>query len=245
MSFVPLNKTRLFESVVNQIQEEIKKGVLIPGDKLPSERELSEALNVSRNSLREALRTLEIMNYVEIRPGEGVYIKKIRMDDLLEPVTSAISLDKGMIMDLLDVRDVIEVEMAKRAAIFATSDDIERIGKALEDSREAIEAGETGLEEDGEFHMAIAQATHNEAFVMMMNLIKGSLTLSQKATLQIKGQPRRTLKDHVKVYEAIRMNDPEMAMKHMKEHILKAKENIIRLNNGKNMDKTDVLKEFE
>ncbi len=232
MPFVPLSKTRLFEGVVEQIQEEIRKGVLKPGDKLPSERELAEMLNVSRNSLREALRTLEIMNYVEIKPGEGVYIKKIRMDDLLAPVTSAISMDKGMIMDLLDVRDVIEAEMAQRAAIFATPEDIARIGKSLEAAKAAIESGESGLEEDSDFHMAIAQATHNTAFVMLMNIIKDSLTLSREATLQIKGQPLRTLKDHEKVFEAIQKKDPEMARELMQEHILNAKENIVRLSNN-------------
>ena len=204
MSFGPHSKIRLFENVVKQIQEEIRKGALRPGDKLPSERELAETLNFSCEHLREILRTLETMHYVEIKPGEGVYIIKNNVDDLLESITSAISMDKSMILDLLEVRGVIEAETAKRAAIFATPKDIERIGNALEASKKAIESGRSGIEEDSEFHIAIAQASHNTVFAMLMNFINDPLTLSREAMLDTSKKPLRILKDHVKVYEAIR-----------------------------------------
>lgn len=228
MTFKPLNKTRLFQDIVRQIQDQIRDGRLKPGDRLPSERELAEMMQVSRNSLREALRTLEIMNYVEIKPGEGVYIKQVTVDDLLKPLTSAISDDKVLLLDLLDVRDLIEAETARLAAIHASPEDIEQIEKIIESAKQTIDSGGTGLREDSDFHSAVAQATHNTAYVVLMNLIKDSLSLSREATLRIKGQPARTIDDHIKVYKAIRDKDPEKASHLMKEHILKAKKNIIK-----------------
>ncbi len=230
MTFEPLNKTRLFEDIVRQIQDQIRDGQLKPGDRLPSERELAEMMQVSRNSLREALRTLEIMNYVEIKPGEGVYIKQVRMDDLLGPLTLAISDDKALLLDLLDVRDLIEAETARRAAIYANAEDIEKIEKIIESAKKTVAAGGTGIREDSDFHSAVAEATNNAAYVILMNLIKDSLSLSREATLRIKGQPARTIEDHLKVFEAIRDKDPEKASGLMKNHILKAKRNIIKKN---------------
>jgi GntR family transcriptional regulator, transcriptional repressor for pyruvate dehydrogenase complex len=211
MKFEPLHKTRIFESIVKQILEQIRDGDLSPGDRLPSERELSDMFQVSRNSVREALRTLEMMNYVEIRSGEGVFIKEISLDELMGPLVSSISSDKSMILDLLDVRDVIEVEMARRAAIYSTDHDIKNLQECLDRSIESVKNGGLGLKEDSDFHSIIAQSTQNSAFVMLMNLIKDSLTLSREATLKIPGQPERTIADHTKVYEAIVNRNPEDA----------------------------------
>jgi GntR family transcriptional regulator, transcriptional repressor for pyruvate dehydrogenase complex len=127
MSFEPLSRTRLFEDIVQQILDQIKSGDLKPGDKLPSERDLSEMLNVSRNSLREALRALEMMNFIEIKPGEGAIVREVTISNLLDPVTDAISIDQKLMLDLLDVREIIEIETARRAAIKGTEEDFKAI----------------------------------------------------------------------------------------------------------------------
>ncbi len=229
MGFEPLQKTRLFEGIVKQIQSQIKDGTLKSGDRLPSERELSDKLNVSRVSVREALRTLEIMGYVDIKAGEGVFVKEVKLDDLLEPITTAISIDKALILDLLDLRDVIEIATAKRAAIYADKIDLKKIYSALQVGEREIAEGKIGLYSDSMFHIAIAEATHNSMFSFVMNLISDLLNKSREATLEIPGQPTRTQIDHKMIFEAIAQQDADEASRLMREHIQKAKINITRI----------------
>lgn len=226
MPFVPLSKTRLFEVIVKQIQEQVKSGDLKPGDKLPPERELAEMFDVSRNSLREALRALEMMNYVEIKPGEGIFIKEIKIDKLFEPIIDAIGFDKQLLLDLLDVRELVEVETARRAALYGTEEDFKRIREAVELTEREIEHNGIGLHGDSSFHHAIAEASHNRAFMMIFHMITEALTKNMEATLSIPGQPHRTLSDHKKVYEAISRRQADLAAQLMQEHIQKARRNM-------------------
>ncbi|RQD70743.1 MAG: FadR family transcriptional regulator [Tindallia sp. MSAO_Bac2] len=229
--FKPLSKTRLFESIVNMIREQIQSGQLKPGDKLPSERELAELLDVSRNSLREALRTLEMMNYLEIRPGEGVFVKETNINDLIDPIVDAISVDNELLLDLLDVREIIEVETARLAALNGTEDDFEKIKNVIEKAEKKIADKSIGLDEDHGFHLAIAEATHNQAFLMIFILISEALMKNMEATLTIPGQPEKTIADHKAVCKAICSRQPEKAAHLMKDHIIKARKN---LENSKN-----------
>lgn len=229
MELRPLQKTRLFEVIVEQIQSQIKDGSLKPGEQLPGERELAERLNVSRTAVREAIRTLEMMGCVDIKPGEGVFVKEVKLDDLLKPIKTSISVDKEMILNLLDARDVIEVEAAKRAAVHATEEDIQKMSYTLIQAQKSIEQGGIGLQQDNEFHICVAEATQNPIFVLIMNLIADLLVKSREATLNIPGEPEKTLDDHKEIYQAIACKNPEKASTLMKEHIFKGKKNIIRL----------------
>lgn len=179
--------------------------------------------------MREALRTLEIMGYVEIKAGEGVFVKAVKLDDLLEPITTSIYVDKTLILNLLDLRDVMEMETARKAAIYGEERDLQKIEAVLLAGEEEIKTGAIGLNSDNQFHHAIAEATHNNIYVLVMNLISDLLDKSREATLKIPGQPKRTLEDHWKIYHAIRNRQPEEAAQLMKEHINKAKKNITRL----------------
>jgi len=240
MELEPMQKNRLFQGIVKQIQNLIKQGYLKPGDQLPPERELTEKLNVSRTSVREALKALEIMGYIEIRAGEGAFIKETTLEDIIEPLTSAIPVEKELILDVLDVRDVIEFETAKRAALYATDKDIDDIEKAILEEKEDVETGGIGLRGDDVFHLSIARATHNQFFELIMNLIADFLTKSREATLKIPGQPLKTIEDHTKIYEAIKEKNREKAAALMKEHLTKAKKNIINLVNEEDVRKDNL-----
>lgn len=222
-------KKRLYEDIVNQIIKLINDGELKPGDRLPSERELANDLKISRNSVREAFRTLELRGHVEIRPGDGVFVKKIDFDKMLNPFSKIISDDEKLILDLLDVRDVMEVEMARLAASYADEEEISEIKEVLEEAEKEIVKGSDGVKYDDEFHMAIARATHNSIYILITNLIKESLSKSRKMTESIDGQPVKTLEDHRKIYNAIAEGDSEKASQMMREHLLKAKKNIIKI----------------
>jgi GntR family transcriptional repressor for pyruvate dehydrogenase complex len=229
MQFEPVQKSKLYQDVVKQIQNMIKQGYLKPGDRLPPERKLSKKLEVSRTAIREALKVLEIMGSIEIKPGEGTFIKETKIEDLLKPFKSAITLKKKLLLDILEVRDVIEFQTAKMAALFSTDKELECIKKAITEAKKDVDMGGLGLKGDNEFHLAIARATHNQVYEFIMILIEDLLAKSREATLKIPGQSLKTIDDHIGIYRAIKAGDADKASALMKKHLAKAKENILNL----------------
>lgn len=227
MKFEPVQKKRIYEDIVNQILAQINKGLLKPGDKLPAEREMAGLLNTSRNSVSEAYRTLEVSGFVEIRPGGGAFIREVDYQNFFKPFSDMISDDERLILDTLHARDLIEVDTAKLAARKASEDEIQKLKDIIINSKEAIDRGESGLRFDDEFHLAIARASHNKVLSMIMYLISDSLSKSREATLKIKGQSARTVDDHEEILNAIISGNPENAGIAMKNHLEKAKKNIL------------------
>src|SRR6056297_3128640 len=120
----PVKKIRLYESIVKQIQHLINEGDLIPGQRLPPERELSEELGVSRTSIREALRALETMGYLEskVGVGGGTYVKEVTFSNIVSPFSATLLQNDDFIVELLEVRLVLEIEVARLAATRRTDD---------------------------------------------------------------------------------------------------------------------------
>jgi GntR family transcriptional repressor for pyruvate dehydrogenase complex len=222
----PLKKTRLYEEIIKQLIELIKKGTLKPGDKLPPERELAAQLNVSRTAIREALRSLETMGFIESRVGGGTFIKEITLDNVIDPFSTFLAQDKKLIVELIDVRLLLEVEMARLAALEINDEKVAMIEKSLNLMDEEIKKGQMGLNGDNEFHSAIAQAAANTAMMKILNLCGDLLSSTREATLKIPGQPEKSLADHKNIFEAIRNGDSAKAAKLMKDHLEKAQRNL-------------------
>jgi len=227
MKFEPVKRKRIYEDIVNQILEQINKGMLNPGDKLPAEREMASLMNTSRNSVSEAYRTLELIGFVDIRPGGGAFVEEIDFQNFFKPFSDMISEDEMLILDTLNARDLIEVETAKLAAKNASDEELEKLKSIIKKAKDSIEKGNQSLVYDDEFHIIIAQASHNSIFSMIMHLIRDSLSASAEATLKIEGQPAKTVNDHEKILNAIISGDPVKAGNAMKKHLDKAKKNII------------------
>lgn len=233
MKFEPVQRKRIYEDIVNQILSQINKGILNPGDRLPSEREMASLMNTSRNSVSEAYRTLEVSGFVEIRPGGGAFVKEIDYQNFFKPFSDMISEDDMLILDTLEARDLIEVENAKMAARKASDEELDNLKKIVGQSKNAIDNGENGVKFDDEFHLAIAKASHNRVLSMVMQLINDSLSTSREATMKIDGQPAKTVCDHEEILNAIVSGDSEKAGIAMKKHLKKAKNNIVSQINGK------------
>jgi GntR family transcriptional repressor for pyruvate dehydrogenase complex len=221
----PLKKTRLYEEIVKQMIDLIEGGSLKPGDKLPPERQLAEELNVSRTAIREALRSLESMGYIESKVGGGTFIREISLDNALIPFSSVLSQDKNLIKELLEVRQLLESEIALLASKRASAEDIERMEAALDLMRQEVDSGEIGLRGDNAFHNALALASQNMAMSKILGLCDELLSRSRESTLRIPGQPAKSLEDHVSIYHAIKDKDHVLAQQLMKQHMIKAQEN--------------------
>jgi GntR family transcriptional repressor for pyruvate dehydrogenase complex len=225
-AFTYIQHKRVFEDIIDSIIEQIRSGVLAIGQKLPSERVLSENLGVSRTSLREALCALESMGYIRSEKGGGNYVNSVTLDHILTPFSAMVAQNKQLATDIIEVRRHMEVHMAALAAKHATKEQICRIYGAILDMQAEIERGGNGLEGDNRFHLEIAKASNNQAFAIIVELCYELMAESRKATLNLPGQPAKTIEDHIVIFEAIRDGDVTRAANEMKHHLDKARSNI-------------------
>ena len=163
--FRPVKTKKVYEEIIGQIKKLIVDGKLQPGDKLLSERELSEKLNVSRASVREAFSALEMMGIIAIRPGEGSFVRQVSFEGMLEPLSFILQMEIDDIMQLLEVRKILEVETAALAALRATPADLEAIHKSLVSMMEELRQGEIGDIADASFHFSVAKAANNPILI--------------------------------------------------------------------------------
>ena len=218
----PLRKTRLYEEIVKQLTDLIEEGKLMPGDKLPAERQLADELHVSRTAIREALRSMESMGYIESKVGGGTFVKAISLDNVLHPFSAVLSQNKKLIAELLEVRQLLEAEIAHLAAERATPEDIDLIQSSLDEMCSDIESGGIGLKGDNDFHTALAVASKNSAMSEILRMCAGLLSKSRQTTLRIPGQPSKSLEDHQAIFNAIKNGSVNLASELMKDHIKKA-----------------------
>jgi len=216
--FKPIKQEKISTKIVAQIKSLIKEGDLKPGDALPPERELVKVFNVSRASLREALNSLAGMGFLEMSQKHRTIVKSLASGRMTEPLHLLIKDDIKTVFELLEVRKAIETWNAYHAAKRAKDDDIARLEKSLDLMRTKIEQRISVVEDDADFHLAMAEATHNKIQTHLMfsiyDLLKESLGGYYK---NIRMQD--IYDQHCKVVEAIKKRDPDLAIKRIREHL--------------------------
>lgn len=213
---------RLSDSVANEIMSMIAvEKRFLPGDKLPNENDLSEELNISRTTLREAIRILVTNGILEIRRGKGTFVK----EDIDLSVTESFDTladVKINAKDLYEMRLIFEPEAAYYATIRASDAELKRILEYGLQIEKKIKRNEDRTEVEQKFHQSIVKATHNEFMEKLMPVIyqaidKGVI-LSKKKEIAIKD----TINDHRMIMEFMKSRNPEGAKSAMKIHILHA-----------------------
>ena len=222
----PLIKSRLYEEIVKQIIFRIKSGELKPGDRLPTERNLAIQLNVSRTAIREALRSLEIMGVIDSKVGNGTYIKEMSLDSLMDSFAGVLSKNERLIIELIEVRLLLEVEIARLAARRINENKIRAIEKTLVLMENEIKDGELGLKGDNAFHNELANAGDNLAMTSILSLCGELLDSTRKAALKALGDPQIGLQHHRAIFEAVKAGNENEAVKLMKEHLEMAYRNL-------------------
>lgn len=220
MGIEPIKSTRIYEEIVRQIKLMIGEGRLKSGDQLPPERDLAEKFVVSRTSVREALRALESLGLVEIRPGEGTFVRQVSVEALIEPLALVMLSQREAIGELFEARRLLEPSIAGLAARRATPDEIHEMERILDDQSKEIAAGRTGIAQDAQFHAAIGTAAHNRAITRLVHAIMDLLTQSREESLNTPGRPERSHQDHRRILEAIARRDDSGAEHAMREHLL-------------------------
>lgn len=220
--FTPVKNQKVYEVVIEQIKEMIKSGKLKKGDKLPPERELVEELQVSRASIREALRSLEILGLIESRHGDGNFIKENFDDSLIEPISLMFMLQESSPRDILELRVVLETETAMLAAKRISDDKINEI-KAIIDKFKATTDEKLNTELDVEFHHKIAQASKNLLLVNILSatsvLINAFISDARYKIIEKENNKEKLVRQHESIYEALLNRDASRAAQEMKRHL--------------------------
>jgi len=219
MEVAPIKSTRIYEEIVRQVKQMIAEGRLKSGDQLPPERDLAEKFVVSRTSVREALRALGSLGLVEIRPGEGTFIREVSVEALIEPLALVMASQRGAIAELFEARRLLEPAIAALAAGRATPEELSEMERILEEQAKEIAAGNTGLAQDAAFHAAIGVAAHNAAITRIAHAIMDLLTQSREESLNTPGRPQRSHQDHCRILGAIRARDERAAQQAMLGHL--------------------------
>ncbi len=216
--FEAIRKNRVHEEVAKQIERLIVQK-LQPGDKLPGERELAEMLGVSRSSIRDAIRRLEIVGLVEPRQGAGTVVREISTATLVSPLANVIAHRRQLVGELLDFRRMLEPPLAARAATHASNGEIAGMDEILRRQDKKVRRGELAVEEDTEFHYRIALASGNSVVLKVMDVVMDLLRETRSRSLQTEGRPQKSLAGHKRILAAMKRRDAAAAETAMRVHI--------------------------
>ncbi len=218
-AFRPLARTSFTADAVRTIKDMIVDGRLEPGDRLPSERALSEALGVSRPTVREAIRSLQAMNILESRHGEGTFVSSLEPDLLAEPIDFVLQVDDGGIAALFEARTVLEAGIASLAAERATDLELAELEDFTRSGRGKIDDVDAFIEHDVEFHDRLRRAARSPVLASMLGSISTLSLETRRRTAQSRAVRARSQADHDRMVKTLKERDPEAARRAMISHL--------------------------
>ena len=215
-----VKRAKIKEQIVEQLRDQIVRGVWPPGSKIPSENELTRRLGVSRVSLREALQNLASLGLLVSRQGGGTYIKEYSGEILFSPLFPMLALDKTDVLNVLGYRRIVEKGTAALVAEKAGTKEIEELEAAYQEMIRQKKDAHAFARADLDFHLALARATGNPIVIKVNDIIRNILSVSMDKIVLSLGVSDG-LSYHRRILNAIKAHDAGLAESLMEEHILK------------------------
>jgi GntR family transcriptional repressor for pyruvate dehydrogenase complex len=220
MNIDPVFHTTITDQIIKRIINLIVEGNLNPGDRLPSEHELLEKLGCGRSSLREALRTLSLIGLLEPRRGSGTFVTKSFSNFLADQIEWSTVLGDTDLLELIEVRQALEVKAASLAAQRASEQDIHRLWRVLEQLGSLSGTDyENWLDTDIKFHMELAKTSGNKVLYRIMSgldhLMRRFISETQRSSLPLES----TIQEHKAILLGIQAQNPEKASEAMRAHL--------------------------
>lgn len=223
MKYKRIKTEKIYEQVADSLISMIKEGELKSGDKLDSVEQLAQNFGVGRSAIREALSGLRSMGLVEMRQGEGTYVKAFDAERFTLPVSTAFLMKQDDVKELYQVRKILEVGTAAYAAESYTENDLKKMEKALQQMAEAKGNDKMAEQADTEFHLSIAQATQMNLLIHLMGsvseLISETIRETRRVLLYTEDRSTILYKEHERIYQAIKNRQPDQARQNMYEHL--------------------------
>lgn len=243
MSFEPVRRAHVYQQIVRQIEEMILRRELAPGDRLPTERELAKSFGVSRTTLRQALAALQAKGLIESHIGSGTYARTESKEFAVARFAYLLEEQHLPLAEALEVRTLLEPQVARLAAERATPALLQDIEVALLQLETAIKetvdrnhkpassgllhGADRVIEADSAFHHAVCKAANNQILINILEAIREALRESRRLSLQTISGWQVSLVDHRRIYEAIRDQDPATAAAAMFDHVKNVRDMVV------------------
>src|SRR6266849_4229510 len=217
--------SRLYEQIVQQIEESILKGALKPGDQLPAERDLAQRFGVSRTAVREAVKALREKGLVEAYSGRGTFITDGTSHAVRQSLDLMVKIGQPEgSTHLAEVRSILEPEIAALAATRAQEADLATMREAVAVMDRAGQDPDAYIEADLDFHLALAEAAANPLILSLIDSIVGLLREQRLRIFRVSGGPERGQIHHKRILEAMERRDADKAREAMKAHLEQVRE---------------------
>ncbi len=220
------DRTKVFEAVADQIQRWILED-LQPGDALPPERELVRMFGVSRSSVRDAIRKLELLGLVEPKQGSRTVVREPSSEAISAPLTSVLLQKRKVIAELLDFRKMLEPPLARRAAQHVSAEQIAQMDEILSRQESKVRAGTIAVAEDSEFHYCIALAAENSVVLKVLDVLMDLLRKTRERSLQTEGRQQKSFAGHRRILAALKKSDAKAAEAAMRRHLSEIEKSIL------------------
>ena len=207
------------KAIISKIRDLINYKNLEPGDKLPSERTLSEKFGVTRSNVRDAIQKLEFYGLLKSIPQSGTFVANIGVIALNGMIEDILRLEEPDFKSLVETRILLELKTVRLASLRRTDEDLKKIKNALDAYTTKVLEGKDAVQEDLLFHLAIAKASGNSTMnTFMLKITPEIITNFEKYHVCDKVMAKLGIEEHNEIYKAIKKQDPVMAKQKMKEH---------------------------
>jgi DNA-binding FadR family transcriptional regulator len=225
--YTPIQSSKVFEKIAEQIEKRILSGELRSGDRLPTERELSEQFQASRTAVREAMKTLAQRGLVDMRPGRGTIV----IDGTSQAMRHSLGLmmmvgQAGNSANLVEVREIIEPGIAALAAVRATDVEITAMREAVRVMDANLNEADAFIAADNDFHRALAKGTQNALILTLVDSIVDLLSEQRKQIFALSGAPERGQIHHKRILDSVVQHDAEAAREAMRAHLQQVRDDV-------------------
>lgn len=229
--FAPISSVRTFEMISSNIKELVFSGVLKSGDKLPSEGQLSQQFKVGRQTIREALRLLELSGFITVQKGSrgGPIVHDSINAKIKDLILDAFRMKQISLEDLTTARIGIEQMVVSFAIDNHTAEDVGRLKENLKQANAKIKAKQVATEENFIFHKLVAEASHNHVFVICVEVLMTVHADFLKKITPDFNTSKQVVEAHIKILDAIIKKDKTLADKLMHEHLIEVQERLSSL----------------
>ena len=229
--FDSVKSDKVSQHIIDQIRNAIFDGRLKPGDKLPSERELTEKFKVSKATLREALRSLEVLGFLQMRKGVsgGAFVTEVDMVKARDSFTNFLLFKNLSLEDLTEVRLLLEPYCAEKATRAITKEDLHRLEKLIKNSEHAIknDASLASRQDEIGFHRIIASITGNPILMFILDFVENLLIDTKDILKPGKGFSGKVLRAHKRIYNALLERDVKKVHEEMVRHIREVEKDLL------------------
>ncbi len=214
-------------AVTRRLLDYFTSGQIEPGARLPAERELATRLGVGRSAVREALAALELLGIVNVRPGSGTYLKGSVSELLPQTLSWGLWLGQPKTAELVQVRQALEVQVARLAAVAVTDAQLAEIKATVATMRAHRDDFPVFVEADMRFHQLIAEAAGNSLLQDLLTTVRSLIRVWVERAVDTVAHTRLTLREHTAIAAALTAHDPEQAGAAMSQHMVSAGERLL------------------